>query len=128
MRAVVPPGTERTAERFGFSAAAIGGGLVHVSGVLGTRSDGSAPDDPSEQFALAFGALDEVLASAGTGWAGVVELTTFHVGLRAHLPAFVAEKAKWVRAPFPAWTAIGVVELAVAGALVEIRATAEEGS
>jgi enamine deaminase RidA (YjgF/YER057c/UK114 family) len=33
-------------------------------------------------------------------------------------------KDRYVEAPYPAWTAIGVVELAVSGALVEIRVTA----
>jgi enamine deaminase RidA (YjgF/YER057c/UK114 family) len=51
-------------------------------------------------------------------------LTTFHVGLREHLGTFVAVKDRYLEAPYPAWTAIGVVELAVPGALVEIRVTA----
>ena len=50
--------------------------------------------------------------------------TTFHVGLREHLGTFVKVKDRYIEAPYPAWTAIGVVELAVPGALVEIRATA----
>jgi enamine deaminase RidA (YjgF/YER057c/UK114 family) len=125
MRAVVPAGTERSAERFGFSAAAEAAGLVFVSGVLGTAPDGSLADDPAEQLEAAFRNVGATLTAAGTGLDRVVELTTFHVGLRAHLPAFVAEKARHVSAPYPAWTAIGVSELAVPGAIVEIRVVAE---
>jgi hypothetical protein len=33
-------------------------------------------------------------------------------------------KDRYLPEPFPAWTAIGVVELAVPGGLVEVRATA----
>jgi enamine deaminase RidA (YjgF/YER057c/UK114 family) len=68
--------------------------------------------------------VKSVLAAAKLDFGDVVELTTFHVGLREHLGTFVAVKDRYLEAPYPAWTAIGVVELAVPGALVEIRVTA----
>jgi enamine deaminase RidA (YjgF/YER057c/UK114 family) len=52
-------------------------------------------------------------------------MTTFHVGLRDHLGTFLKVKDRYLEAPYPAWTAIGVVELAVPDALVEIRVTAK---
>ena len=125
MRAVVPAGTEASSTRFGFSAAAEAAGLVFVSGVLGTGPDGELADDPAEQIEAAFRNVGATLVAAGTGWDRVVELTTFHVGLRAQLAAFVAVKARHLAAPYPAWTAIGVSELAVPGAIVEIRVVAE---
>jgi len=125
VRAVVPPGTEAAAARFGFSAAVEAGGLLFVSGVLGTGPDGSLADDPTVQSESAFANLGATLLAAGSSWDRVVELTTFHVGLREHLAAFVAVKARYVADPFPAWTAIGVSELAAPGAIVEIRAVAE---
>jgi len=65
-----------------------------------------------------------VLAAAKLGFSDVVEMTTFHVGLQQHLGTFLAVKDRYLTAPYPAWTAIGIVELAVPGALVEIRVTA----
>jgi enamine deaminase RidA (YjgF/YER057c/UK114 family) len=122
---VVPPGTEASTARFGFSAAVEAAGLLFVSGVLGTGADGSLSDDPGTQYESAFQNVGATLRAAGTSWDRVAELTTFHVGLREHLAAFVAVKARHVTAPFPAWTAIGVTELAAPGAIVEIRVVAE---
>jgi hypothetical protein len=51
-------------------------------------------------------------------------MTTFHVGLQQHLGAFMAVKDRYLPAPFPAWTAIGVSELAFPGGLAELRVTA----
>ncbi len=64
-----------------------------------------------------------MLEAAGADFGDVVEITTFHVGME-HLAVFGTVKADFLKEPFPAWTAIGVSELAIPGALVEIRATA----
>jgi enamine deaminase RidA (YjgF/YER057c/UK114 family) len=96
-----------------------------VSGVLGTGADGLLSDDPATQYESAFQNVGATLRAAGTSWDRVAELTTFHVGLREHLAAFVAVKGRHVTEPFPAWTAIGVSELAAPGAIVEIRVVAE---
>ena len=56
--------------------------------------------------------------------ADVIEMTTFHVGLQQHLETFLGVKDRYLNEPYPAWTAIGISELAVAGGLVEIRVTA----
>ena len=68
--------------------------------------------------------MGRILEAAGLGFDDVLELTTFHVGLRDHLRAFLAVKDEFLQAPWPAWTAIGVSELAVPGARVEIKVTA----
>jgi enamine deaminase RidA (YjgF/YER057c/UK114 family) len=69
-----------------------------------------------------------VLAAAGASFADVIEMTTFHVGLRAHMPIFMQVKDRDLRAPYPVWTAIGITDLAVAGGLVEIKVIAAIGS
>ena len=123
---IVPVGSERVYEKLRYAPAVRVGDVVHVSGVIGSRADGSLDDDPAEQFRLAFTKLGEVLAAAGCTPADVVEMTTFHVGLQQHMRAFMAAKRDAMAGPpHPAWTAIGIVELAVPGALVEIRATAQ---
>jgi enamine deaminase RidA (YjgF/YER057c/UK114 family) len=50
-------------------------------------------------------------------------MTTFHVGLQEHLGTFLAVRDEFLSAPWPAWTAIGVSELAAPGARVEIKVT-----
>jgi enamine deaminase RidA (YjgF/YER057c/UK114 family) len=64
-----------------------------------------------------------VLREAGLDFGDVIELTTFHVGME-HLRTFADVKDRFLAEPYPAWTAIGVSELAFPGGLVEVRATA----
>jgi enamine deaminase RidA (YjgF/YER057c/UK114 family) len=110
---ILPEGSEETYRRFQFAPGVEVGGTVC-----------RAIEDPEEQFVQAFQNLQGVLEKAGLTFAHVVELTTFHVGLRQHLRTFADVKSRFVTEPFPAWTAIGVSELAVEGCLVEVRATA----
>jgi enamine deaminase RidA (YjgF/YER057c/UK114 family) len=122
---IVPEGLEHQYEKLQYAPAVRVGDTLHISGVIGTKADGTVSDDPAEQFAQAFTNLGHVLTAAGCGFGDVVEMTTFHVGLQANLREFVrAKRAAMAGPPHPAWTAIGIVELAVPGGLVEIRATA----
>lgn len=109
-----------------FSRVVRTGNLVLLSGLTGTAPPGYLADDPAEQFRLAFQQVGMCLAAAGLGYRDMVEMTTYHVGLREHLDAFIRVKDEFIVAPYPAWTAIGVSELITPGALVEIRVTAEQ--
>ncbi|BBZ12645.1 RidA family protein [Mycobacterium branderi] len=124
MKVVIPASMQPLYDIHHFAPAVIDGDYLRCSGVIGIRPDLSVPEDPTEQFALAFENLREVLAEAGLTFANVVEMNTFHVGLQAHVREFGAVKDKFLPAPYPAWTAIGISELAVPGALVEIQVTA----
>ena len=120
---VVPAAQKHFYDRFHFAPAVRAGELLLCSGQIGTGADGRPPADPETQFVAAFEQVSAVLAEAGLGFSDVVELTTFHVGMQ-HLAAFAAVKDRYLAAPYPAWTAIGVSELAFPGGLVEVRATA----
>jgi len=122
---VVPKGMEIAYERFHFAPAVRAGGLLRCSGQLGTDERFVvASAEPEAQFVQAFENVKSVLAAAKLDFSDVVEMTTFHVGLRQHLATFLAVKDRYFSAPWPAWTAIGISELAAPGALVEIRVTA----
>ena len=121
---VIPASMQRMYDRFHFAPATRSGGFLLCSGQIGIGPDGRAPADPTEQFTLAFEAVRAVLAEAKLDFGDVFELTTFHVGLREHLGAFTAVKDRYLPEPFPAWTAIGVSELAFPGGLAEVRVTA----
>ena len=112
-------------DNFHFAAAARSSDLLICSGQLGVGPDGRAIADPAAQFAAAFEGVRAVLAEAGLDFSDVLEITTFHVGLTQHLGAFMRVKDSVLPAPYPAWTAIGITELAFPGCLVEIRATAQ---
>ena len=124
---VVPQGMEAFYERLHFAPAIKDADRLYCAGVIGVGADGAAPADPEAQFTRAFELLTQVLTTAGASLADVVDLTTFHVGLQAHLRTFARVKDRFLKPPYPAWTAIGVSELAVPGGLVEIKAVARLG-
>jgi enamine deaminase RidA (YjgF/YER057c/UK114 family) len=122
---VIPAAMRGMYDDFHFAPAVRAGDLLLCSGQIGIGPDGRAITDPEAQFDAAFAAVGAVLGGAGLGFADVVEMTTFHVGLREHLGAFMRAKDRVLPEPFPAWTAIGVSELAVPGGLAEVRVTAQ---
>jgi enamine deaminase RidA (YjgF/YER057c/UK114 family) len=123
---IIPAGSEKTYERFHFAPAVRVGDIVYCSGVIG--ADGATvPDDAADEFGAAFAGLAAVLEAAGGSLDDVVEMTSFHVDMAQHLPAFMAAKDAAIGEPYPAWTAIGCTELAIPGARVEIKATAHLG-
>jgi len=121
---VVTPADRGLYDRFHFASAVRAGELLLCSGQLGIGDDNRPLADPEAQFTRAFERVGSVLAQAGVGFGDVVEITTFHVGLQQHLGLFARVKDRFLADPYPAWTAIGISELAFPGALVEIRATA----
>lgn len=121
---VVPRGQEAYYDNFHFAPAIKDGNRLYCSGVIGVGADGKPPADPETQFTCAFEGVKSVLAAAGVGFAEIVEMTTFHVGLQQHLHTFMKVKDRYVDPPYPAWTAIGITELAFPGGLVEIKVIA----
>jgi len=87
--------------------------------------DGTIPSIPEEQFRQSFQTIEKSLVEANLTFSNVVEMTTYHVGLRKHMKDFMEVKDEFIKEPYPAWTAIGVTELAVEGAFIEIRVTAK---
>lgn len=123
---VNPPGSEFLLENFHFSQAAWSGDFLLCSGQIGMTAEGGVPEDPTEEFRNAWNAVLRLLEAAGLGVANIVEYTTYHVGLQEHMGAFTAVRDEFISEPWPAWTAIGITELAVPGARVEIRVTARK--
>jgi enamine deaminase RidA (YjgF/YER057c/UK114 family) len=124
IRAVVPEGMEAGSTRRSYSPGVIVGELLFVSGQVGRTAGGTIPDDPEEQFVVAFENLAAVLRDAGASFADVVEMTTYHTSFD-DFERFAEVRARYVTtAPYPAWTGIGVSALALPGLLVEIKATA----
>lgn len=101
-------------------------GLLLLSGVTGTRTDGTVDVDPEQQFEQLFTHLRQYLAAAGADLGSLIEITTYHVRLREYLDVFVTVKDRHLLRPYPAWSAIGVSEVITPEALVELRAVAED--
>jgi enamine deaminase RidA (YjgF/YER057c/UK114 family) len=125
---VVPKGYEAQYDAWGLAPAVRVGDVLYCSGQLGLDADGSLPASAEAQIENAFRHLGNLLAAAGFGFEDVVELSSFHVGLRAEMDAFVRARSRFLVEPWPAQTAVGVAELGVPGALIELRATAVRAS
>ena len=124
-RALYPSGSKASADSIKVSPAIVSGNHVFVTGVTGSAADGAMPDDLDTQFGQAFDKIGQVLAEAGLTHAAIVDMTTYHVGLRDHFERFNAIRAEYVSAPYPTWTAVEVAGLRRVGAVVEIKVVAE---
>lgn len=111
-------------DRFHFAEATRHGDLLLCSGIIGTDARGKLPESLDEEFELAWTGVKTLLESAGSSLENILEYTTYHVGLQTHMAAFMEVRDRYLSEPWPAWTAIGITELAVPGAHVEIRVTA----
>lgn len=120
-RAVMPPEFHRSAEALKMSPAIISGKHVFFGGVTGSDPQGHMPQDPAAQIRSAFDKVGLVLREAGLGFEDIVEMTTYHIGLREHFDLFDSIRLEYLPAPFPAWTAIEAAGLRREGAIVEIR-------
>lgn len=121
---IIVPALRRFEEEWHFSHVVRDRGLLFLSGVTGTDESGRVASDPDEQFEQAFVHLAAYLKAAHATLNDILELTSYHVDLRAHLAAFTAVKDRHLVRPYPAWSAIGVAELITEGALVELRVVA----
>ena len=122
-QAIMPdqPQAREFLDKYGFSEAVIDGDRVYLSGVVaGTRSGG----DPKAAYDQAFRMIADVLGRSGSSWDSVIEMTTYHTDVVAQIDAFAEVKHRYVRAPFPAWTAIDVDRLLPDNGLVEIKVVA----
>jgi enamine deaminase RidA (YjgF/YER057c/UK114 family) len=124
---LVPREFSAVPEQWHFAPILDTGEFVFFSGITGVHADLSLSDDPEMQFRDTFKFVVMHLETAGLHFGHVVEMTSYHVGLRKHLKAFIKIKDEFVTTPYPAWTAIGVTELITKGTLLEIRIIAKRG-
>ncbi|MGL4438153.1 MAG: RidA family protein [Bosea sp. (in: a-proteobacteria)] len=124
-RALVPPAFRAASEKLRFSPGVLSGSHVFLTGQTGSAPDGRMPDDPATQFRNAFDKIGLVLNEAELSFDAIVEMTTYHVGLREHFDLFDVIRLEYVTEPYPAWTAVEVAGLRREGALVEIRVIAQ---
>lgn len=123
--AIIPAGMEHLHEHYRFAPAVRAGGLLFVSGQVGLVDGRTLADGVAAQIDCAFKNIGQVLEAAGRDYSAIVEINSFHVGrLDEHAAPFIEALGRFFDAPYPAWTAVEISGLAVAGALVEIKAVA----
>ena len=106
------------------SPAIVSGGHVFLTGMTGGDADGRMPEDPAAQMRNAFDKIGAILREADLSFGSIVEMTTYHIGLRAHFDLFDSIRLDYLQQPWPAWTAVEVAGLRREGAIIEIRVIA----
>lgn len=122
--AIVPSGWRPFYDQSGVPAAIRDGDTLHTTGHTGEDEDLTFSADPAHQIRRTFLNLAETLQEAGFAWSDVVELRSFHVGLRDQAEALLSVAGEFLSRPFPAWTAVGVTELWDEGSIIELGCTA----
>ena len=125
-QAIIPRALQSYYDDWHMSPGLLGGGFVFFTGFTGTLADGTLSPDPEQQIRDAFGKVQAVLDAGGMTFADIVEMTSYHVGLRDHLELFKKVRDEHVQEPYPAWTAIEVAGFVREGAIVEIRVIARQ--
>ena len=119
-------------DQYHYSPARRVGDTLYISGVVVGRREGEGKDIAAfkAQVRRAFQRIRVTLEAAGANFDDVVMLNTFHVwqgpnfeGDRpAQFAAFSAVKDEFMKAPYPAWTAVGTTALIPDTGIVEIQA------
>ena len=110
---VFPPGRQALYEQNRYSPAVRTGGLLFVSGQVGSREDGSPEPGPEAQVRRAFHNLHAILAAAGCSFDDVQDVTIFMVDPDTSFERIwnVVLDEYWGQAPYPTVTAVGVTWL-----------------
>ncbi len=109
-------------EAWGYSDAVVAGDMIYLSGVvISTRQDDHSIEASYERGFLQ---IEQILKRLGSSWRDVVDITSFHTDIIAQIEPMVAVKNRFVKAPFPAWTAVGVTRLIPDNGITEIKVIA----
>lgn len=125
-KAIIPNELQAYYDDWRMSPGHLSSDHVFLTGFTGANTDGTLSEDPETQMRSAFDKIGLVLREAGLDFGALVEMTTYHVGLKDHLALFKAVRAEYVVEPYPAWTAIEVAGFVRDGAIIEIRAVARQ--
>jgi len=127
-KAVTPDNLSRLRDDWRMSPGIASNGLLFLTGMTGSRADGSCAANPEEQIRDAFAKVLDVLVEAGLDHSHIVEMTSYHVGIHDHLEVFRQVRDEFVTEPYPAWTAIEVAGFIPRDAIVELRVVADASS
>jgi enamine deaminase RidA (YjgF/YER057c/UK114 family) len=119
------PGAREFQENWGYSEAIIVGDSIYLSGIV----VGRAPDDKDlgASYERVYSRIENILKRAGASWDDVIDIASFHTDVEGQIEAMAAVHKKYVKAPYPAWTAIGVAKI-LGGGITEIKIVARRPS
>ena len=117
------PDSRKNQQEWGYADAVITGDTIYLSGVVAGLRPGET--DLKLPYERAFERIGAILQRSGASWDDVVDITSFHTDLTSQMPAIIAVKNKYIAAPPPAWTAIGVSRLIPGNGITEIKMVAK---
>ena len=116
---------DRNRELFHYSQAVKIGDRVELAGQGCWNEEWEFPGTLTEEIDQAFENIERTLATAGAGWADVVNVRSYHVDIDAETVAYMASKLRqYMPEQPPVWTNIGVAALGDEKMRVEIEITA----
>jgi enamine deaminase RidA (YjgF/YER057c/UK114 family) len=118
-----PSGIVDSATRFKYSQAVRAGNLLFASGQPGWNENLEIPAAFEDECRAAFENVRAVLAAAGCSFADVVDVVSLHT-TGTDFATFWKMREDYFAAPYPAWTVINGIELALPAMHVEIKVTA----
>jgi enamine deaminase RidA (YjgF/YER057c/UK114 family) len=128
-------GAKRAHDEYRYAAARRVGDMVYLSGVIVHRRAGEGNDVAAFklQARRALERLRRNLEAAGSDFQHVVMINSFHVwqgpdfnGTRdEQFDAFEVVIGEFMKAPYPAWTAVGTTGLLGSGGIVEVQLIAK---
>jgi enamine deaminase RidA (YjgF/YER057c/UK114 family) len=116
-------GARKFQENWGFSDAVVTGDTIYLSGIVVGLRPGETDLKPA--YERVYKRIGEILRRAGASWDDVVDMTSYHSDVEAQIEAMAAVQKAYVKAPYPAWTAIGVARI-LGGGITEIKITAKK--
>ena len=126
-KVIVPDEWRKAYEDLHYAPAVRAGDQLILSGVVAGLGPDETDADQAAAFARAFDAIGRILTEAGADWGDVVEIITYHTDLPEQIAVFGEVKDRYIKEPYPAWTAIDVDRLYPDRGLVEIKITAYLG-
>jgi enamine deaminase RidA (YjgF/YER057c/UK114 family) len=109
-------------EKWGFSDAVIAGDTIYLSGIVAGRGPDEQGYEPA--YERVYRQIGAILKRAGASWDDVVDMSSFHTDVEGQIEAMAAVHKRHVKAPYPAWTAIGVTKV-LGGGITEIKVAAK---
>jgi enamine deaminase RidA (YjgF/YER057c/UK114 family) len=115
------PGARKIQDEWGFSDAVIVGNTIYLSGIVAGLRQGDS--DVAGAYDRVYRQIGNILKRAGASWDDVVDMTSFHTDVEGQIETLAGVHKRYVKAPYPAWTAIGVAKV-LGGGITEIKVTA----
>ncbi len=124
---IVPEGMEFIRDEIGYAPAVLADKRLYIAGQIGRNDQRELVAEKEAQFVQVFENLKRVLEAAGSSFADLVEVTSYHTDMR-DLPLYMEVRNRYMQGCYPAWTAIGAASLCgVPGYFLEVKGIAELG-